>query len=71
MTVTDNVMPELNVLAIEPARAAIRKVFIDRIVHAKGIDRAASEFDAVLMPTRLRCSKARVLSRMASTVGRD
>jgi len=31
-------MPEFNVLNIEPARAAIRAVFIDRIVHAKGID---------------------------------
>ena len=29
-----NVMPEFNVLDIEPARAAIRQVFIDRIVHA-------------------------------------
>jgi uncharacterized protein (TIGR01319 family) len=49
--VTENVMPEFNVLNIEPARAAIRQVFIDRIVHAKGIDRAQSMFDAVLMPT--------------------
>ena len=49
--VTANVMPEFNALEIEPARAAIRQVFIDRIVHAKGIDRAAAEFDAVLMPT--------------------
>jgi uncharacterized protein (TIGR01319 family) len=48
---TENVMPEFNVLDIEPARAAIRTVFIERIVHAKGIDRAASEFDAVVMPT--------------------
>ncbi len=47
----DNVMPEFNVLDIEPARAAIREVFIRRIVHAKGIDRASAEFDAVLMPT--------------------
>jgi len=46
-----NVMPEFNVLDIEPARAAIRRVFIERIVHAKGIDRAAAEFDSVLMPT--------------------
>ena len=46
-----NVMPEFNVLDIEPARAAIRRIFIDRIVHAKGIDRAAEAFDAVLMPT--------------------
>lgn len=49
--VTGNVMPEFNVLEIEPARAAIRQVFIERIVHAKGIDRAAADFDAVLMPT--------------------
>ena len=48
---TGNVMPEFNVLDIEPARAAIRGIFIDRIVHAKGIDRAAAEFDAVVMPT--------------------
>jgi uncharacterized protein (TIGR01319 family) len=49
--VTENVMPEFNVLNIEPARSAIREVFIDRIVHAKGIDRAQGMFDRVLMPT--------------------
>jgi len=48
---SDNVMPEFNMLDIEPARSAIRQVFIDRIVHAKGIDRAHAEFDQVLMPT--------------------
>src|SRR2546423_1320976 len=47
----DNVMPEFNVLDIEPARAAIRRVLIERIVHAKGVDRAQAEFDQVLMPT--------------------
>ena len=31
--VADNVMPEFNMLDIEPARAAIRQIFIDRIVH--------------------------------------
>ncbi len=46
-----NVMPAFGVLDIDPARAAIRDVFIARIVHAKGIDRAAAQFDAVLMPT--------------------
>ncbi len=51
VTVTANVMPEFGQLNIEPARDAIRRVFIDRIVHAKGIDRAAHRFDAVLMPT--------------------
>jgi uncharacterized protein (TIGR01319 family) len=48
---TENVMPDFNVLDIEPARAAIRRVFIERIVHARGIDRARDELDAVLMPT--------------------
>ncbi|MBT3306424.1 MAG: MutL protein [Alphaproteobacteria bacterium] len=51
VTVTENVMPEFGELNVEPARAAIRTVFIDRIVHAKGIDKAAQMFDAVLMPT--------------------
>jgi uncharacterized protein (TIGR01319 family) len=49
--ITGNVMPEFNRLDIEPARAAIRRIFIERIVHAKGIDRAREAFDAVLMPT--------------------
>jgi uncharacterized protein (TIGR01319 family) len=49
--VTENVMPEFNVLNIEPAREVIRRIFIERIVQAKGIDRARAEFDAVLMPT--------------------
>lgn len=51
VTVTENVMPDFGVLNIEPAREAIRQVFIDRIVHAKGIDRAHDMFDQVLMPT--------------------
>lgn len=49
--VTENVMAEFGALNIEPAREAIRKVFIQRIVHAKGIDAAAERFDEVLMPT--------------------
>lgn len=48
---TRNVMPAFGVLEIDPAREAIREVFIARIVHAKGIDRAAAQVDAVLMPT--------------------
>jgi uncharacterized protein (TIGR01319 family) len=49
--VTGNVMPALGSLEIEPARAAIRDVFIKRIVHAKGLDRAHDFFDELLMPT--------------------
>ncbi len=51
LSVAGNVMPAFQELDIDPAREAIRQVFIDRIVHAKGIDRAAEMFDAVLMPT--------------------
>lgn len=51
VVVAENVMPEFNVLAIDSAREAIRRVFMQRIVHAKGIDRARESFDNVLMPT--------------------
>ena len=49
--VVDNVMPSLGTLEIESARAIIRELFIERIVHAKGLDRATRFFDSVMMPT--------------------
>lgn len=49
--VTENVMPSYGRVNVEPARDEIRRVFIDRIVKAKGIDRARGMFDLVLMPT--------------------
>jgi len=49
--VSENVMPRHLELNIEPAREAIRQVFIDHIIHAKGIDQAQASVDAVLMPT--------------------
>ncbi len=51
VVVTENVMPRHLELNIEPAREAIRRLFLERIVHAKGIDRARARLDAVLMPT--------------------
>ena len=51
LIVAGNVMPAFRELDIDPAREAIRRVFIERIVYAKGIDRAAEMLDAVLMPT--------------------
>jgi uncharacterized protein (TIGR01319 family) len=51
VTITGNVMPDFNILDIEPARDEIRRIFIDRIIHAKGIDRASAMFDEVLLPT--------------------
>jgi uncharacterized protein (TIGR01319 family) len=63
-----NVLPALDTLDIEPARAAIRDVFMQRIVHAKGIDRAP--IDCVLMPTPAAVLEgARLLSQ--GTGGRD
>lgn len=49
--VTDNVMPELGVINVEPARAAIRTLFLERIVTAKGLDAAEQFVEGVLMPT--------------------
>ncbi len=66
----DNVMPELNVLATESARAAIRDVFMHRIVHAKGIDRARALLDDVLMPTPAAVLEAAQLLSQG-TEGRD
>jgi uncharacterized protein (TIGR01319 family) len=51
LRITANVLPAINELDIEPARQTIRGVFIDRIVHAKGIDKAAGYVDSILMPT--------------------
>jgi len=51
VVVTENVMPELNTLNVEPARAVIRDVFADHIVRAKGLDRAQRFLDGIVMPT--------------------
>ena len=49
--VSENVLPSLDVLNVEPARRVIREVFIRRIVQAKGFDRASSFVQGVVMPT--------------------
>lgn len=48
--VVDNVMPRAGSLAVEPAREEIRKLFMERITHAKGLD-AVKEFVPVVLPT--------------------
>lgn len=48
---TENVMPDVNVLNVEPAREMIRKVFIERIVEAKGLKKAEEFVEGILMPT--------------------
>jgi uncharacterized protein (TIGR01319 family) len=49
--IAQNVLPSVGVLNVDPARQAIREVFIRRIVHAKGLDRASQYVDGILMPT--------------------
>lgn len=51
LLVVGNVMPKLGALDVESARSAIRHLFYQRIVHAKGFDRAAAWADGVVMPT--------------------
>lgn len=46
-----NVMPEFGKLDIEPARDAVRKVFLRRIVDAKGLHQLAERVDGDIIPT--------------------
>jgi len=48
---TENVMPEINTLNIEPAYTVIRDIFLRKIIQAKGIDKAMQFVDRVVMPT--------------------
>jgi len=48
---TDNVMPEIDVLCVEPCRKVIREIFMSRITKAKGVDKAKKIIKNVLMPT--------------------
>ncbi len=49
--VTENVLPELNKLNVEPARNKIRELFMRRITQAKGLDKAEEYVGNILMPT--------------------
>ncbi|UCG67132.1 MAG: glutamate mutase L [Deltaproteobacteria bacterium] len=51
VTVVENVLGELDKLNVEPSRAAIREIFMQRIVHAKGLDKAKELIDSIIMPT--------------------
>ncbi|HHY13684.1 MAG TPA: MutL protein [Thermoanaerobacterales bacterium] len=49
--ITENVLPDLNKINVEPAREAIRKIFIEKIIYGKGIDKAQKYMDKKIMPT--------------------
>lgn len=62
-SITENVMPSLNVLNVEPAREEIRKVFMEKIIDAKGLRNAEDYVKGILMPTPAAVLKAaRLLS---------
>lgn len=61
---TENVMPEFNRLNIEPARDAIRQLFISRIVEAKGLSKVQALTSHQIIPTPLAVLQAcELLSR--------
>ena len=48
---TDNVMPQIGTLSVDPCREAIRQVFTSHIIKAKGIDKALKLVDETIIPT--------------------
>lgn len=49
--VCPNVMPKFGVLQVEPTQKKIREIFLDRIVRAKGLSKAAELLSDIMMPT--------------------
>jgi uncharacterized protein (TIGR01319 family) len=56
--VCQNVMPEFGKLNIEPTRETIRKVFLQRIIKAKGLTKVQQLIEGILMPTPSAVMKA-------------
>lgn len=48
---TENVMPQVNVLNAQPTREILRDIFMTKIVEAKGMETAEKEIGQILMPT--------------------
>ena len=53
LIICGNVMPVFNVLDIAPAKSAIRALFIERIIEAKGLSKIQEEMTAKIIPTPL------------------
>ena len=54
----ENVMPRFGVLNTEPTRKKIREIFLNRIIQAKGLTKAAELISGILMPTPSAVMKA-------------
>ncbi|MBM4465860.1 MAG: MutL protein [Chloroflexi bacterium] len=66
---TENVLPSLGQLNVEPARACIRQLFMEKIVEAKGMRNAEQFVHHVLMPTPMAVLRAARL--LAEGTGRE
>lgn len=49
--VCPNVMPKFGTLQIEPTQKKIREIFLERIIEAKGLSKAATLLSDIMMPT--------------------
>lgn len=64
--ITENVMPNLNHINVEPARETIRNIFMKKIVHAKGMENVEDTISGILMPTPAAVLKAAQTLSMGS-----
>ena len=62
-----NVLPSLGRLEVAPAQEAIRQVFLERIVHRKGLDGALAHLDGIVLPTPAAVLSAAALLRESPT----
>ena len=54
----ENVLPEIGTLNVEPCRNLIRRIFIENIIKAKGIEKVNRIIGGVIMPTPVAVLKA-------------
>jgi uncharacterized protein (TIGR01319 family) len=63
-----NVMPQIGKLQVEPAREAIRQVFMEKIIYAKGLTKASRLIDGIFMPTPAAVLRAGQLLSEGTTI---
>lgn len=56
--ITENVMPKVNQINVEPARETIRSIFMKQIINAKGMRNVEKNISEILMPTPASVLKA-------------
>ncbi len=66
--ITENVMPNLNHINVEPARETIRSIFMKKIINANGMKNIENLISGILMPTPASVLKA---AELLSTGSRD